>query len=168
MKTTDIEQRLREGRVELLDVRTGVEYRSGHIAGAEHLPVDELEQLTEYRGPAEGRELCLICQSGKRAERAARHLSGLGVQACVMEGGMNAWADAGLPVVRESGAPLPLLRQVQIIIGLVNLLGLALGVLVSPWWLAVPAFTSAGLLTAGITGTCGLALLLARLPWNRT
>lgn len=168
MNTTELEKLIRDGQAELLDVRTAMEFRSGHIRGAVHLPVDELEKREQFEVPAEGRTLCLICQSGKRAERARRHLEECcGVKACVLEQGMNAWQDAGLPVVREAGAALPLIRQVQIIIGLVNLLTLSLGVWVHPLWLSVPALTSCGLLAAGLTGTCGLALLLARLPWNR-
>lgn len=163
-----LNQLIRDGKVDLLDVRTDMEYRSGHISGARHIPVDTLETMTDIQPPAEGRTLCLICQSGKRAERARQHLeSKCGISACVLEHGMNAWQDAGLPCIREKGAPLPLIRQVQIIIGLVNLITLALGYFVNPLWFIVPAFTSCGLLFAGLSGICGLALLLARMPWNR-
>lgn len=168
MKTDELQKLIEAGKVELLDVRTDVEYRSGHIAGARHLPIDELEQTTSITSPAEGRTLCLICQSGKRAERARRHLEDkCGVQACVLEHGMNAWEEAGLPVEKEASARLPLIRQVQIIIGALNLLTLALGCFLNPLWLIVSALTSCGLLFAGITGICGLALVLTRMPWNR-
>lgn len=168
MNTQNLQKEIEDGRVELVDVRTRVEYRSGHIEGATNIPVDELEQLTSYPATEGGRQLCLICQSGKRAERARKHLETLGVQACILENGMNAWTENKGAVIREKGAPLPLMRQVQIIVGLVNLIGLALGMLYSPWWYLVPSFTSMGLFIAGVTGTCGLALILARLPWNRT
>lgn len=169
MKTDELQKLMEAGKVELLDVRTDMEYRSGHIAGARHLAVDELEQSDSFEAPAEGRTLCIICQSGKRAERARRHLSErCGIQACVLEHGMNAWEEAGMPVERGTAARLPLIRQVQIIIGLVNLLTLALGIFVNPLWFIVPAFTSCGLLFAGLTGYCGLALALARMPWNRS
>ena len=165
--TNELETGLAAGKARVLDVRSAAEYRSGHIEGAVHLPIEELEKLTHYPAGEDGTELWLVCQSGKRAERARLHLAGLGVAGCVLENGMNAWQEAGLPVVREKGAPLPLIRQVQIIIGLVNLAGLALGWRHTPLWLAVPAFTSCGLLAAGITGRCGLAILLAKMPWNK-
>lgn len=169
MKTDELRDLIEAGKAELLDVRTEMEYRSGHIAGARHIPVDTLEQMDRMEAPAEGRTLCIICQSGKRAERAHRHLKEkLGISSCVLEHGMNAWEEAGLPVEKEAAARLPLIRQVQIIIGLVNLLTIALGCFVHPLWLIVPAFTSCGLLVAGLTGFCGLALVLARMPWNRS
>jgi hypothetical protein len=42
-----------------------------------------------------------------------------------------------------------------------------LGLLVSPWFFVVPAFVGAGLITAGVTGFCGMARMLMRAPWNR-
>lgn len=168
INTKNLQQLIRDSKVDLLDVRTDMEYRSGHISGARHIPVDTLETMSDIRPPAEGRTLCLICQSGKRAERARQHLeNNCGISACILEQGMNAWQEAGLPIIREKSAPLPLIRQVQIIIGLVNLITIALGYLITPLWLIIPAFTSCGLLIAGLSGTCGLALLLARMPWNR-
>lgn len=168
MNTGELQKLIEQGNVDLLDVRTEMEYRSGHIAGAKHIPVDELEKMKSYTAPEAGRRLCIICQSGKRAERARQHLeSACGITACVLEHGMNAWEQAGLPVEKNAGASLPLIRQVQIIVGVVNLVALALGYWISPLWLIVPAFTSCGLLFAGVTGICGLALVLTRMPWNR-
>ena len=85
----------------------------------------------------------------------------------LVEGGLDAWKAAGLPVTVDRRQPLELQRQVQIGAGSLAFLGTALGLLVSPWFLAVPLFVGAGLITAGVTGFCGLARLLARAPWNR-
>ena len=77
-----------------------------------------------------------------------------------------AWRRARLPV-REGRKRLPVDRQVQLIAGSMVLTGIALGTLVNPWFLAISAFFGAGLTFAGATGTCGLALLLLKMPWNR-
>jgi hypothetical protein len=60
------------------------------------------------------------------------------------------------------------MRQVQIAVGLVSAVGAALALGVDPRFAIVPLVTGGGLLFAGVTGFCGLALLLAKMPWNRT
>jgi hypothetical protein len=70
-------------------------------------------------------------------------------------------------VTRDPRAPLELQRQVQIAVGTMILAGFALAWLVSPWFLALPLFAGAGLVFAGLTGFCGMARLLAAMPWNR-
>ncbi|MBQ7023746.1 MAG: rhodanese-like domain-containing protein [Akkermansia sp.] len=168
MKATILQQEQIAGRVQVVDVRSGGEWRSGHIAGAEHLPLAELEGGQTPASGSRGGALVLVCQSGVRAAKAQLVLKGRGIEADVLEGGMNAWVAAGLPQEQEEGRHgISLMRQVQLIIGCINLVGLWLGLSHSPWWLGIPLFTSIGLLVAGITGTCGLALLLARMPWNR-
>jgi rhodanese-related sulfurtransferase len=87
--------------------------------------------------------------------------------AVLLDGGLAAWKHAGLPVVADRRAPLPIMRQVQIAAGSLVLLGVILAVLVSPWFMALSAFVGAGLVMAGVTGFCGLANLLAHMPWNR-
>ncbi|MBE6417409.1 MAG: rhodanese-like domain-containing protein [Akkermansiaceae bacterium] len=168
MKASTLQQEQKEGRVQVLDVRSGSEWRAGHIAGAEHLPLAELEGGRAPSSAEPGNVLVLVCQSGVRAAKAQLVLKERGIEAEVLEGGMNAWAAAGLPQEQEEGRHgISLMRQVQLIIGSVNLIGVAAGLSLSPWWLVVPVLTGIGLLVAGITGTCGLALLLARMPWNR-
>jgi hypothetical protein len=80
---------------------------------------------------------------------------------------MEAWVAAGLPVEKGATRVLPLMRQVQLVIGLVSGTGAALAVWKHPLFALIPLFMSAGLVFAGATGYCGLALLLARMPWNR-
>ncbi len=168
MNTTTLQERIRAGTVQVLDVRTGAEWRSGHIAGAVHMPLDVLQsgqmpaEITPDSTPV------IVCQSGIRAAKAQHILRERGVESEILEGGMNAWAAAALPQQQEAGGHgISLMRQVQLIVGSMNLAGLSLALYYSPWWLLVPAFTSLGLLVAGATGTCGLALILARMPWNR-
>ena len=59
------------------------------------------------------------------------------------------------------------MRQVQIAVGILSTAGAALALGVNVWFAIIPLVTGCGLLFAGLTGTCGLALLLARMPWNR-
>ena len=84
-----------------------------------------------------------------------------------MEGGLDAWKRAGLPVVADRRQPLELMRQVQIVAGSMVVLGVVLGALVTPWLFLLSGFVGAGLIFAGVTGTCGLANVLRNMPWNR-
>ncbi|WP_220812858.1 rhodanese-like domain-containing protein [Pseudomonas paralcaligenes] len=162
----------RQGRTcFLVDVRSPAEYRAGHIAGARNEPLDSLDPgllAARLRGEGlgAGDELYLICQKGQRARQAAERLSALlpGVQ--VVEGGTEACLACGLPG-EGSGSGLELQRQVQIAAGSLVLLGVILGTWLHPGWYLLSGFVGAGLTFAGLSGTCGLALLLARMPWNR-
>jgi glyoxylase-like metal-dependent hydrolase (beta-lactamase superfamily II) len=148
----------------LLDVRTLLEFQSERIEGALSLPLAELDARIDEI--PEGAEVVTVCRTGVRATIAAETLARTGRRARVLEGGMVAWRRARLPV-RVGRRRLAVDRQVQLIAGSMVLAGVTLGTLVSPWFLALSAFFGAGLTFAGATGTCGLALLLAKLPWNR-
>jgi glyoxylase-like metal-dependent hydrolase (beta-lactamase superfamily II)/rhodanese-related sulfurtransferase len=148
----------------MLDVRSALEFESERIDGAHLLPLDELDRRLE-EVPDHG-DVVVVCRTGIRATIAAETLARGGRRPRVVEGGMIAWRRAGLPV-RAGRRRLPVDRQVQLIAGSMVLTGVMLGVLVSPWFLAIAAFFGAGLTFAGATGTCGLALLLLRMPWNR-
>ncbi len=164
MAARDVQAAREQGAAPLLlDVRTPLEFESERIEGAVNVP---LETLAAGVDSLPEQELVVVCRTGVRATIAAETLGRAGRRAKVLEGGMNAWRRAGLPV-REGRKRLPVDRQVQLIAGLMVLGGVALGTLVSPWFLIVAAFFGAGLTFAGATGTCGLALLLMRMPWNR-
>jgi glyoxylase-like metal-dependent hydrolase (beta-lactamase superfamily II)/rhodanese-related sulfurtransferase len=148
----------------VLDVRSALEFEGERIEGARLIPLDELEgRLAEVPEQA---EVVLVCRTGVRATVAAELLARAGRRPRVLDGGMVAWRRARLPV-REGRKRLPVDRQVQLIAGSMVLAGVALGVLVHPGFLAIAAFFGAGLTFAGATGTCGLGLLLLRMPWNR-
>ena len=150
----------------LLDVRTPGEHRTAHIAGSYNVPVDLLAEHAAEIG-ASDTPVVLICQSGQRAERADTVLraSGQG-QFRVLDGGMRAWLDAGLPVNRGARR-MSLERQVQIAAGCLSGAGGLLALLVSPWFAAIPGFVGSGLVFAGLTDTCAMGTHLARLPCNR-
>lgn len=152
--------------VRLLDVRTPWEYSTAHIAGSCNVPVDTLaEHAAEIAALAV--PVVLICQSGQRAARADAVLRASGrPELRVLDGGMRAWLDAGLPVNRGAKR-ISLERQVRIAAGALSAAGSFLALLVSPWFAAVPAVVGSGLVFAGVTDTCAMGMLLAKLPYNR-
>ena len=159
-----------DGPRRLVDVRTAVEHRGEHVAGATHVPLDELDrrvdELRALGGTPDG-PLLLLCKKGPRAEQARRTLEGHGLtDARVVAGGIDAWCAAGGPTVRGQ-AGMSLERQVRIAAGSLGLTGVVLGFLVHPGFFFLSGFISAGLIFAGITDWCGMGMLLARMPWNR-
>jgi len=155
------------GNALLLDVRTPDEFEAAHIEGAVLHPLqgvnaDAVAKLAEGKTAS-----VLICQTGYRANQAAETLAAKGLTSlAVLDGGMRAWKEAGLPLVRGQKA-ISLERQVRIIAGALVAIGVALGYFVHPGWLILPAFVGVGLVFAGVTNFCGMGLLLARMPWNR-
>lgn len=151
----------------LLDVRTPAEFRERHIAGSVLLPITRLNP-ERVRELARGRSACVvICASGHRASMAASKLRKAGIESVtVLEGGIQAWEDAGMPLLRGKAA-ISLERQVRIAAGTLVAAGILLAYFVSLAWLILPGFIGCGLVFAGITNTCGMALLLAHMPWNK-
>lgn len=157
------------GTIDLIDVRTPVEYQEVHAANARNIPLDRLDPtalMQTGNGPRKD-PLYVICRSGSRGNQACAKIQAAGYANVVnVEGGTMAWVEAGLPVVRGKKT-ISLERQVRIAAGLLVLLGVLLAWLVHPVFDALSAFIGAGLVFAGITDTCGMGLLLARMPWNR-
>ncbi|WP_437191716.1 rhodanese-like domain-containing protein [Planctomicrobium sp. SH527] len=154
--------------VDLIDVRTPAEFREVHIDFARNVPLDRLNaaQLkTEQTGS--DRTLYVICRSGSRGKQACEQLQSSGFTNVVnIEGGTSGWEQVGLPVIRGKKT-ISLERQVRIAAGTLVLIGSVLGILVHPYWMGLAAFVGAGLVFAGVTDTCGMAMLLARMPWNQ-
>jgi rhodanese-related sulfurtransferase len=153
---------------ELIDVRTPAEFREIHADFARNLPLDSLEPaaVIQARQGAAGAPLYVICKSGGRAKQACEKLIAAGCANVVnVEGGTTAWAEAGLPVVRGKKA-VSLERQVRIAAGSLVVLGAALSWF-HPAFVGLSALVGAGLIFAGVTDTCGMGMLLARMPWNR-
>lgn len=153
--------------VELIDVRTPAEYREVHVSFARNLPLDRLAAAEAAAGRDGSQILYVICRSGSRGRQACEKLLAAGCTNVVnVEGGTLAWEQAGLPVVRGKKT-ISLERQVRFTAGSLVLLGSALGAFVHPYFIGLAAFIGAGLIFAGITDTCGMAMLLARMPWNQ-
>lgn len=151
----------------LLDVRTPMEFREIHVEGAQLSPLDELDPAAIARQHGNAPACVVICRCGKRACNAAEKLTAAGMKNLrVLDGGMLAWAEAGLPANRGKKS-ISLERQVRIAAGLLVLAGVTLGLWVHPGFFGLSAFVGAGLTFAGITDWCGMGLLLAKAPWNR-
>lgn len=161
----ELQRRLAAGSAVLIDIREPDEHRRERIAGARLVPLTRFDEHRITAAP--GCAVVFHCKSGARTRGHAARLLGKGHDALMLEGGLDAWKAAGLPVERDLKAPLELQRQVQIAAGSLVLLGLLLTALISPWFLILSGFVGAGLTFAGITGFCGMARLLNAMPWNR-
>lgn len=155
--------------LELIDVRTPVEYRELHVEFARNVPLDQLDPQAiqaERNGNADG-PLYVVCRSGSRGKQACEKFLAAGITNVVnVEGGTLACETAGLPVVHGQKT-ISLERQVRIAAGALVVIGAALGFWVSPYLIGLAAFVGAGLMFAGITDTCGMGMVLARMPWNQ-
>ena len=158
--------RLKSGSATLVDIREPDEFAREHIDGAVSMPLSRLEQGKLTREPRG--EIVFHCKSGMRTNtncaRLAAHVDGA---AYMLEGGLDAWKQAGLTVANYSKAPLELNRQVQITVGALVLIGALLAAFAHPAFIIAPLALGAGLVFAGVSGWCGMAHLLARAPWNK-
>lgn len=161
----DVAARLKAGAAVLIDIREADEYAREHVPGALSAPLSTFDSA---RLDPAGRQTVFMCRSGNRTAVNCLTLAArVDGPAHVMDGGLDGWKKAGLPVRADRKAPLELMRQVQMAAGGLILTGGALGVLVHPAFWGLAAFVGAGLFFAGATGFCGMARLLAVMPWNR-
>ena len=166
--------RRRGNGVTLIDVRTPAEYGEVHVDFAHNVPLDRLDPQEVMRLAGEG-AVYFVCKSGTRSQKACEKLHAAGLQKVVsVEGGTAACEAAGLPVVRGRKA-MSLERQVRIAAGGLVAVGAALAAFgpdAPVNWKAIGAglagFVGCGLVFAGVTDTCGMAMLLARMPWNQS
>lgn len=174
MKTTTISPKqlyetIQSGQsVELIDVRTPAEFQEVHASIARNVPLDQLDaaKIAAERNGG-GQPLYLICRSGSRGNQACEKFLAAGYPNIVnVEGGTQAWEQAGLPVVRGRKA-VSLERQVRIAAGSLVLIGAILAWFVHPAFIGLSAFVGAGLVFAGVTDTCGMGMMLAKMPWNQ-
>lgn len=155
--------------IDLIDVRTPSEFAAVHVNEARNEPVDTLDvtRVLSSRIGAPDSSVYVMCKSGARARQACDRFLAAGHDNVVLvDGSMESWLAAGLPVVRGRKA-MPLDCQTRIAIGTMVLTGVAMGVLIHPAFLAISAFAGLGLIMAGITDNCPLANVIARMPWNR-
>jgi rhodanese-related sulfurtransferase len=161
-----LEKLLRKGDVTLIDVRELDEYRSERIEGSKLFPLStfDLEKL-----PLEGNKpFVLTCRSANRSGQAAQRLLAAGyTEVTHLQGGLNAWKEAGLPIKKQSNAPISLMRQVHIVAGSLVVAGILLGFLVAPGFFVLSGIVGCGLLFSGISDNCMMANLLAKLPYNQ-
>lgn len=148
----------------LVDVREADEYAGMRIAGANLQPLSVLQ----YLPPDENtdRPVIYFCYSGKRTGAAQEQLNKRGhARTYIIDGGLEAWQRAKLPV-QESKGVLPIMRQVHIAAGSLIVIFLLIGQHV-PFFRLFAVFIGLGLLASGLTGACGMAMLLKKMPWNK-
>jgi len=161
-----VADRLKAGAAVLVDVREADEFARRHVPGALSRPLSGFEAA--HLGVEPEQDVVFTCRSGMRTQAHCQRLAAaVDGPAYVLEGGLDAWAAAGLALAEDRRAPIEIMRQVQIAAGLLILLGLGLGVFASPAFLLLSGFVGAGLTFAGVSGFCGMARLLALAPWNR-
>lgn len=159
-------KRLLDRGAVLVDIRAADERAREWIPGSRH---QALARLADGERVEAGGAVIFHCRSGNRTQGNAAQLAAAaeGCEAYILEGGLEAWKQAGLPLRQDRGQPLELMRQVQIAAGSLALLGVVLGFFVAPGFYALSAFVGGGLILAGVTGWCGMARLLKLMPWNR-
>lgn len=151
----------------LVDIREGDERARARIANSEHLPLSRLD-TTPKSDMKPGQVVVFHCKSGNRtAVNAARLQGKTPCETYILDGGIDAWSAAGLPVVVEKKPPIEIIRQVMIVAGAMALTGVGLGLTLSPNWFFLAAFVGAGLMFSGITGYCLMAYILRHMPWNK-
>lgn len=153
----------------LIDVREPAEYQSESIQGAHNLPlaevtIDKIELLADT-----DKKLVFHCLSGKRSLMACNKLQNDDIEFDLynLQGGISSWKNEKLPILTSARKILPLDRQVQLAIGLMIVFGLILNYFLNSIWLILPLIAGFGLINAAITGWCGLARLIAKMPWNK-
>lgn len=155
------------GEAMVVDVREPAEHAAENIPGATLLPLGGIRKSDLPKN--DGKKLVIHCRSGKRSASACEKLlaEDSNLEVYNLEGGISAWSAVGQQVVSSGHFFLPLDRQVQLAIGLMLIAGSLLGYLFSPTWLLLTGFIGAGLTVAGLTGYCGLAMVMAKMPWNQ-
>ncbi len=150
--------------IKIVDIRNPDEYARESIKGAENIPVDKLDQCSFDKDDL----VIFHCQAGNRTRQCQDKIENLGLnKPYILEGGITAWKKANQPLNIDKKAPLPVMRQVQIIVGFMVLVGVVLALTISPWFSLISAFFGGGLLFAGLTGFCGMANILMLLPYNK-
>lgn len=165
----ELARRCHAGTVDLIDVRTPLEFGEVHAVAARNVPLDRLDPaaVIASRRCAEDQPLYVICRSGGRGAKACEAFVKAGIANVMnVEGGTQAWEQAGLPVNRGKKV-MSLERQVRIVAGLIVFIGAVLALTVDVAFAGIPAFIGAGLMFAGITDTCTMGMLIAKMPWNQ-
>ncbi len=161
-----VRERINAGNAVLVDIREPDEFARSHVKGAQSQPLSTWEKAHLSIDP--DADVIFTCRSGMRTAGACDRLAArVNGDAFVLDGGLDAWAKAGLPVETNADAPMEIMRQVQIAAGSLVLIGVLLGFLAAPAWFALSGFVGAGLTFAGVSGFCGMARLLMLAPWNR-
>ena len=162
-----------DNSIRIIDVRTPREFSNLHIQHAENIPLDRLDATSLASSPGKDGLLYFICQSGGRSKKACDAMLAAGFKKAInVDGGTIACEAAGLPVTQGRKA-ISLERQVRITAGLLVFSGVLLAsfggtIDIRFFGLCLAGFIGAGLIFAGITDTCGMGMVIAKMPWNQS
>ncbi|MEM7783325.1 MAG: rhodanese-like domain-containing protein [Planctomycetota bacterium] len=153
----------------IVDVRTPAEFRTVHARGVVNAPLNDLDPaaIVNAHKVDPGTTIYMICKMGGRSHKACEKFvaSGYSNVANVV-GGTDQWILEGHPVVDGEKKVISLDRQVRIMAGSLVFIGSALGYFIHSAWIGLPALIGAGFLFSGLTDTCGMGSILAKMPWN--
>ncbi|MCU1288200.1 MAG: ygaP [Acidobacteria bacterium] len=162
----ELKKHLQNGGQNLIDVREYAEFSGGRVKGAKHIPLGEIENRSGEIDRS--RTVYVMCRSGKRGAEAQKRLLGLSFSDVRnVSGGFEAWKAAGHAFDKDENAVWSLERQVRFAAGSLVVIGVLLSLLVHPYFVALSAFVGAGLVFAAVTDTCGMAMALSKMPWNK-
>lgn len=165
------QQWLASGEALLIDVRNPDEFAAEHIPHALSIPLGVLKQTLATLSFPSSQKVLFQCESGKRGGQACalvQELESFPNRIYNVQNGITGWKDANLAII-GTPAGISIFRQVQIAIGSFIALSVAAGFVCS----SLQAFAIAGILgtalaVSGATGWCGMAILLSKMPWNRS
>jgi len=164
--SSSVKELWEQDRIQFIDVREPSEYAGERIPGAISRPLSRFNPDDVLPDPS--KPFILYCQTGNRSVTAAQKLFLAGFEDVVhLGGGIEDWKRQGYPTHVNPKAPISIMRQVQIVAGSLILTGTLLGAFVAPGFLFLSGFVGAGLMFAGISNTCMMAQLLAKLPYNQ-
>ena len=153
---------------EIIDVRTSAEYKAVHADGAKNIPLDTLDPAQVMSGRDQAKPLYVICKAGGRGEKACHAFINAGFENVVnIAGGTDAWVSKGLPAQKSEGGVISIERQVRITAGILIVMGVALGFTLNSNFFFLSGIVGAGFIFAGITDSCAMGLMLAKMPWNK-
>lgn len=166
IKADELKKLMEQGDVLLVDVREPAEHTSENISGATLIP---LATISHDKLASKSTPIVIHCKAGKRSLEACKKLEvqDPSLDLYTLEGGIDAWKQAGCNVNSSGSCPLPLDRQMQITAGTLVFASVVLGATVNPWFNALAGFIGVGLMFAGLSGWCGMVKLLAIMPWNK-
>jgi rhodanese-related sulfurtransferase len=152
----------------IIDIREGKEYDELHIPNAIHIVQEDLmENYLEFDKTFQGKKIFLHCKTGIRSGKLVKILKAKYSNANIndIKGGIYAWKNAELKTVSKDNR-IGIMRQIQIVTGFLIILSSLLVYFKNKKFIFISFFVVSGLLSAGITGFCGMAKLLMLMPWN--
>ena len=154
----------------IIDVRSPAEFKALHLPSSKNIPLDKLNEQSckQIQTDAQGKTLYLLCGSGTRAKMAKdKFLNHTDSAIVIIEGGINELQRSNAPLNQAASSSISLERQVRIAAGVLVVIGVTLSLVINPAFIALSAFVGLGLIFAGITDSCGMALVLSKMPWNQ-